>query len=161
MDPRAETLIKTLAVAPHPEGGYFREVYRSTVRVDPVDGRGARTALTVIYFLRAEGQVSRWHRVRSDEVWQFVEGSPLELMVTKSGEMNIGRVKLDSIENGGPAIHVVPAGSWQAARPLGGYTLVTCTVGPGFEFEDFELMAARPDEVARLEAKAPEVRGLV
>ena len=115
----------------------------------------------MIYFLLAEGQVSRWHRVRSDEVWQFVEGSPLELIVAKSGEWKFERIRLDSIENGGRAIRVVPAGRWQAARPLGGYALVTCTVGPGFEFEDFEFLTSRPEEVERLAERAPEMRGLV
>ena len=83
--PRAAALIAQLELQPHPEGGYYRELYRSPHRVQPDDGRAARPALTAIYFLLAAGQHSRWHRLRSDEVWQFLEGDPVELFVVDAG----------------------------------------------------------------------------
>ena len=79
MDTRAAELIASLDLAPHPEGGFFRELYRSDSRVQPLDGRPERRALTTIYVLLPAGEVSRWHRVGSDEVWHFFEGDPLEL----------------------------------------------------------------------------------
>ena len=92
------------------------------------DGAG-RSALTTIYFLLVEGTYSAWHRVQSDEVWHFYEGDALELLTRDSV------TRLDA-EN---RVRVIRANEWQAARPLGAYTLVGCTVGPGFEFEDFEM----------------------
>lgn len=126
---RAQQLIESLTLAPHPEGGWFRQVYKSESRVTRLSDGADRSALTTIYFLLVEGTFSAWHRVSSDEVWHFYEGEPLELL-TKSE-----RVVLDEDNR----VHVIGAGEWQAARPLGAYTLVGCTVGPGFEFDDFEM----------------------
>ena len=81
MHRRAAELIRELGLAPHPEGGFFREIFRSTLLVEPCDGRSRRSALTAIFFLLAQGQVSRWHSVRSDEVWHLYEGGPLELLI--------------------------------------------------------------------------------
>jgi predicted cupin superfamily sugar epimerase len=133
-------LIATLGLVAHPEGGYYSEVYRSPAAVKPADGRDARSALTTIFFLLPQDQVSRWHRVQSDEVWHFYEGAPLELWVTKDLS-RIARHRLGPVEPGQQPVVVVPAGSWQAARSTGGYTLVGCTVGPGFDFKDFALAA--------------------
>ena len=80
MHARAAELIAQLSLQPHPEGGYYREVFRSAGVVTPADGRGARAALTTIYFLLPAGAASRWHRVTSDEVWHFYEGDPIELL---------------------------------------------------------------------------------
>lgn len=150
MDPRAAHLIQALGLAPHPEGGYFREVFRSRDIVQPSDGRGPRPALTTIYFLLPADAVSRWHRVRSDEVWHHYEGDPLELLLMTDGASRLDRVTLGPYRNGQTPVHYVPAGWWQAARPLGAYTLAGCTVGPGFEYADFELLADQPDLAARL-----------
>lgn len=129
MHARAEQLIRTLGLAPHPEGGWYRQVFKSEQRVTRhVDG-AERSALTTIYFLLVEGTYSAWHRVQSDEAWHFYEGDPLELLTRD------GSTRLDAEHR----VHVMRAGEWQAARPLGAYTLVGCTVGPGFEFEDFEM----------------------
>lgn len=129
LHPRAQELIETLALAPHPEGGWYRQVFKSDQRVVRQHDRADRSALTTIYFLLVEGTWSAWHHVKSDEVWHFYEGDPLELLthgtVTRLDENN--------------RVHVIRAGKWQAARPLGAYTLVGCTVGPGFEFDDFEM----------------------
>lgn len=131
-------LVAQLDLQPHPEGGYFREIFRSGDAVEPEDGRGRRSALTTIYFLLAEGDHSRWHRVASDEVWHFYRGAPLELFWVE-GE-TVERRLLGSGD--GDAVHVatVPAGCWQAARPTGPFSLVGCTVGPGFDFSDFEMV---------------------
>jgi uncharacterized protein len=138
MDPRATELIATLNLLPHPEGGYFREVYRSEATVIPDDGRPPRAALTTIYFLLPAGAYSRWHKVLSDEVWHFYEGAPLELLCESQ------RWILGPVGPGQSPVHTVPAGAWQAARSRGVYTLVGCTVGPGFDFADFTLRDGNP-----------------
>jgi len=138
----ASELIASLELVPHPEGGFYRQIYKSPMRVKR--GDDARAALTIIHFLLPFGQISRWHRVTSDEVWTFLKGDPLRLH----------RFDGDVILHAESPIHVVPAGEWQAAEPLGEYTLVACMVAPGFEFEDFAMMAeedakALPDELRR------------
>jgi predicted cupin superfamily sugar epimerase len=139
MDIRAARLIRELDLRPHPEGGYFREVFRSRREVQPLDPRSARSALTTIYFLLVEGQCSRWHRVASDEAWHFYEGDPVDLFWVDTGEV-VHRELLGSLEERARPVHVIPAGCWQAARPTGSYALVGCTVGPGFDFADFEIL---------------------
>lgn len=131
MHPRAAHLIASLQLLPHPEGGWYRQIFKSESRVTRHADGAERSALTTIYFLLVEGAYSAWHRVRSDEVWHFYEGDPLELLTRESSTV------LDAEHR----VHVIPAGVWQAARPLGAYTLVGCTVGPGFEFDDFEMIA--------------------
>ena len=154
---RAAELIEGLGLAPHPEGGYFREVYRSAARVHPLDGRPDRLALTTIYFLLVAGQVSRWHRVASDEVWHYYEGDPLELVVGDAGFDNVSRRLLGPVGDNREPVRVVMAGDWQAARPMGPYTLVGCTVGPGFEFADFEMLDSLPEGAAALRRRHPEL----
>jgi uncharacterized protein len=127
--PRAQELIESLALEPHPEGGWYRQVYKSRERVTRHHDGADRSAITTIYFLLAAGTYSRWHVVQSDEIWHFYEGDPLELRTRDE------RVVLDANHR----IHVIPARTWQSARPLGAYSRVGCTVGPGFEFDDFEL----------------------
>ena len=163
LDPadRAADLIDALNLRPHPEGGYFREVYRSAARVQPADGRAGRLALTTIYFLLVAGQVSRWHRVASDEVWHYYEGDPLELLVADAGFDVVSPRRLGPVGNGIAPVQVVLAGEWQAARPTGRYTLVGCTVGPGFEFEDFQMLDALPDLAAALKRLHPELVALI
>jgi len=158
---RAANLIDTLNLTPHPEGGYFREVYRSAARVQPADGRAARLALTTIYFLLVAGQVSRWHRVASDEVWHYYEGGPLELFVADAGLNGVSRRRLGPVGDNTEPVHVVLAGEWQAARSMGPYTLVGCTVGPGFEFADFQMLDSLPDEAAALRRRQPEVAAFI
>lgn len=153
MDPRAEHLIRTLGLASHPEGGYYREIWRSPLRVEPADGRGSRAASTVIHFLLPAGDVSRWHRVRSDEIFQYCEGAPFELLHMPKGSWNLQRTRIGPE----PAFsHCVPAGCWQASRSSGAYTLVTCTVAPGFEFADFEILADHGELAAELRRASPE-----
>ena len=143
-----QELIASLQLEPHPEGGFYRQIYKSPMTV--VQGERTRAALTIIHFLLPAGQVSRWHRVTSDEVWTFLRGEPLRLHRFDGVAAN------DVVLDESAPIHVVRAGEWQAAEPLGVYALVACFVAPGFEFDDFTLM---PEETA---AKLPpELRRLV
>jgi len=141
MHPRAAELIATLDLKPHPEGGFYREIFRSALRVRPDDERGERAALTTIYFLLPAGAVSRWHLVTSDEVWHLYEGGPLELLEMDVELRNLERYTLAAVAPDRRPVHTVAANRWQAARTLGDYALVGCTVGPGFEFADFRLLA--------------------
>jgi predicted cupin superfamily sugar epimerase len=143
--PRAADLIAALKLVPHPEGGYYGEVHRSGLRVQPLDDRPERPALTTIYFLLTAGQVSLWHRVRSDEVWHFYEGDRLLLSSADPGFERVTRAVLGPPGNGTVPVAVVPADCWQAARSTGAFTLVGCTVGPGFDFADFELLDPSSD----------------
>lgn len=162
MHSRASELIATLDLHPHPEGGYYAEVFRSSARVTPTDARGARSALTTIYFLLPGGASSRWHQVDSDEVWHFYEGDPLELLELDERGATLSRHRLGPVGDGDASpVHTIPAGAWQAARPLGAYTLAGCTVGPGFEFADFRLLADDPTRAAAVRAAWPEVASLV
>ena len=125
----ADELIERLRLEPHPEGGWFRETWR-----DPdVDGR--RGNGTAIYFLLRAGERSHWHRVDAAEVWHHYAGDPLELSIGRDRRVVLG---LDLAAGEVPQA-VVPAGEWQAARSLGAFTLVGCTVSPAFRFEGFEL----------------------
>ena len=123
---QADRLIQLLGLRPHPEGGHFRETYR--------EGNEGRAHSTAIYFLLRAGEASRWHRVDAAEVWHFYRGAPLELKIGK--QVHVLGANIDEAQV--PQL-VVPPGAWQAARSLGEYTLVGCTVAPGFEFSKFEL----------------------
>jgi uncharacterized protein len=138
MDRIAE-LIETLHLEAHPEGGRFAQLYRSASTVVPNDNRGPRAALTTIAFLLVKGEVSAWHRVRSDEAWHFYEGDPLELTWIDAAKKEVIVRVLGPASEGSSPVAVVPAGCWQTARPLGAYALAGCTVAPGFEYDDFEL----------------------
>lgn len=152
MDPRARQLIERLGLAPHPEGGFFREHFRAARQVSPEDGRGARAALTAIHFLLPGGQVSRWHAVASDEVWTFCEGDPLDLVCAAPDTLQVRRVTLGRASEGHAPAFAVPAGHWQAAWPTGAFALVVCAVGPGFDFADFRLLGDDPAARRRIEA---------
>ena len=124
-----------LGLAPHPEGGYYRETWR-----DAPDG-GGRGSGTAIYFLLPGGVLSRWHRVDAVEIWHFYAGAPLELRIGVSGPEAEQTIALgpDLVAGQRPQ-GVVPAHAWQQARSLGAWTLVGCTVSPAFEFEGFEML---------------------
>jgi hypothetical protein len=128
-----QTLIDTLGMQPHPEGGWFVEMFRD------VDGPDGRARSTAIYFLLAEGQSSHWHRVDAVEVWHWYAGAPLELAISEDAK-SVNTLRLGPDLAGGERPQgVVPTGAWQAARSTGAWTLVGCTVAPGFEFSGFEL----------------------
>lgn len=144
MNPRTRILIDSLQLQPHPEGGYYREIFRSGHTVS-ADGDRKRSALTSIYFLLEAGQQSRWHRVLSDEVWSHLEGDVLELFSLDTDSGQPTRARLGPYAPETESTRIIPAGIWQAAQPLGAYTLVTCSVGPGFEFSDFSMAADLPN----------------
>ena len=128
----AAEVIRLLGLRPHPEGGHFRETFRDTAQ-----GRDGRAASTAIYFLLAAGEVSRWHRIDAVEVWHWYAGAPLLLSIADGRRRD---VRLGSGLAGGERPQaIVPAGAWQQARSLGDWTLVGCTVAPGFEFSAFEM----------------------
>ena len=130
--PEPDSIIDLLGLEPHPEGGSFVETWRD----DRSSGRAAGTA---IYFLLRAGEVSHWHRVDSAEVWHRYDGAPLELSTWAQGEPVVRRVLGTDLVAGERPQLVVAPGEWQSARSLGAWTLVGCTVSPGFEFEHFEL----------------------
>jgi uncharacterized protein len=132
----AQTIIKLLGLEPHPEGGHFRETFRDP---NPAGGRAASTA---IYFLLAAGERSHWHRVDAAEVWHWYAGAPLNLAINDGDATIHLRLGADLSAGERPQV-VVPARAWQAAESLGAWTLLGCTVAPGFEFAGFEM--AQPD----------------
>ncbi len=132
-DLSADEVIALLELAPHPEGGHFRETFRDAVSVN-----GTRAASTAIYFLLREGEVSSWHRVDAAEAWHWYAGAPLVLAVADDAGRRTLTLGADLADGQRPQA-VVPAHAWQQARSLGAWTLVGCTVAPGFEFAAFEL----------------------
>ncbi|NBN65819.1 cupin domain-containing protein [Pannonibacter tanglangensis] len=127
-------IIARLGMQPHPEGGYYVEAFRDT----QTDEAG-RPASTSIYFLLPEGVVSRWHRIDAVEVWHWYGGAPLELFISETGQPT-QRVTLgDDLVAGQQPQAIVPRHAWQQAQSLGDYTLVGCTVAPGFLFDTFEM----------------------
>ena len=130
----AAELIKVLALQPHPEGGHYRETFRDDAEVGP-QGRAASTA---IYFLLQAGEVSRWHTVDAVEIWHYYAGDPLEITVHRDGARDRYVLGADIAAGQRPQV-IVPVMAWQMARPLGAWTLVGCTVAPGFEFAGFTL----------------------
>ena len=135
---RAKALIRRLGLKPHPEGGYYREIHRSAENVQT--SRGRRSGLTTIYFLLARGQKSVFHRVLADEAWHWYEGAPLRLIRVGADFRSREKVKLGPVGKTDGQAFVIPRKDWQAAESLGDYTLVGCSVGPGFDFADFTLM---------------------
>ena len=158
---RAAELISLLALQPHPEGGHYRELFRSPHDVQPQDPRGPRSALTSIDFLLVQGQCSAWHRVASDEAWHLLEGGPLVLWLLAPDGAQLERHELAPASSSGTPRHVVPAGWWQTAEPLGEFAYVGATVGPGFDFEDFTFLRAHADEVQRLRELQPDLLRLL
>jgi predicted cupin superfamily sugar epimerase len=153
---RAAELIERLQLQPHPEGGHYRETFRSASPVQTSDGRGPRSALTTIDFLLTRGQFSAWHRVASDEVWHLLEGGPLRLWLVPPSLDRIERIDLKPVSADGAPRHTVPAHWWQAAEPLGEFALVGATVGPGFDFADFGFGRSDAGFIDALRGLAPD-----
>lgn len=153
-----QRLIARLDLAPHPEGGWYREVYRSAQAVETP--RGPRAAITTIHYLLAAGQISRWHVVDSDEVWHYYRGQPLKLLTYAPGSGRLEQLELCEADSA-QQVAVVPAGVWQAAYPQGEYALVGCTVGPGFSFEDFRFVSSLPEHAEHLPGVFGNHRGLL
>jgi hypothetical protein len=171
---RAESWIRRLGLEPHPEGGHYREIYRSPEVVPraglPARFPGERAFATSIYFLLSAGQVSRFHRLKADEVWHLYEGGPAVLHVLDPGTGYRGlRLGLDAGRGEAPQL-VIPAGCWFAVElePGADLLLAGCTMAPGFEFADFELgrgedlrtaFPAQADLIGRLAADGEPRRG--
>ncbi len=126
----ADGIIETLGLRPHPEGGWYAETWR-----DDAPPRGSGSA---IYFLLRAGERSHWHRVDAAETWHHYAGAPLDLSIAEEGRITVARLGTDLGAGERPQV-TVPVGAWQAAEPIGPYTLVGCTVSPAFEFAGFEL----------------------
>jgi predicted cupin superfamily sugar epimerase len=127
----AQEIIDRLNLAPHPEGGYFRETWRAA--------NAGRATGTCIYFLLVGGRPSHWHRVDATEIWHYHAGAPLVLSLGANAEGPArDHLLTPDLAQGAPQI-IVPENHWQAARTTGDYTLVSCTVSPGFVFEGFTL----------------------
>jgi predicted cupin superfamily sugar epimerase len=149
-----EEIITAYRLERHPEGGWFREVHRSSRLLPQVPGYpGVRPAFTAIYFLLARGDSSAFHRLRSEEAWIFLAGDPLELILLGR---EVRRITIGPATNGGDPVAVVPPGELQAARTSGDYTLSACIVAPGFEFADFSMPSR--DELLR---EYPDRRDLI
>jgi uncharacterized protein len=131
----AADVIRLLDLKPHPEGGHYRETFRDD------RGDGVRAASTAIYFLLAEGEVSRWHRVDAAEVWHWHAGAALALSIAPPDGVAVDMLLGADLAAGERPQRVVPPGCWQSARSRGAWTLVGCTVAPGFVFEKFEMAA--------------------
>lgn len=130
----AKDIIAKLDLQPHPEGGWYRQTWQA-------ENQGRATG-TCIYFLLAAGESSHWHRVDATEIWLFHAGAPLTLSLSEHNEGPAqDHLLTPDLSKGAPQI-IVPEGHWQAARTTGAYTLVSCTVSPGFQFDGFELAAA-------------------
>ncbi|PDT45452.1 cupin domain-containing protein [Sinorhizobium fredii] len=131
----AATIIEVLGLARHPEGGWYAETFRDA-------HGGPRGHSTAIYYLLEKGDRSHWHRVRdAAEVWHFYAGAPLELSIAEPGKPAARHRLGPDLLGGERPQHVVPAGWWQSAASLGDWTLVGCTVAPGFDFSAFEMAA--------------------
>ncbi len=141
---KIEKIIQKLELQPHPEGGYFKETYRSAGEINhlPSKYKGKRNHSTCIYFLLTSAYFSAFHRINQDEIWHFYDGSPINLhMISEDGSYSkviIGR----DFDAGFHLQYVVPGGTWFAANVINPaeYSLVGCTVAPGFDFKDFELL---------------------
>ena len=142
---KSKQWISKLNLQPHPEGGYYSEVYRSDEIIPNASLNrryiGSRSISTSIYFLLDGNQFSAFHKIRSDELWHFYDGSAIKLyLISEDGKLEIQNVGINIGQNEFPQI-TIPKNVWFAAEPIDkeSYTLVGCTVAPGFDFNDFEL----------------------
>lgn len=142
----ARTLVETLRLAPHPEGGWYREIHRSPSTVETP--RGKRSAITTIYYLLEADQLSRWHVVESDEIWHFYAGAPLELVAYDSDTRQLTKHLLAQPNDSAIPVATIEAKVWQTARSTGEWSLVGCSVGPGFDFSDFRFVSSLKDHKA-------------
>jgi predicted cupin superfamily sugar epimerase len=136
---KVQAYIAQLNLLPHPEGGYFKETYRSPLTYENENFNAPRNLSTGIYFLLTEDNFSAFHRIKSDEMWHFYDGDTLLVhIIHPDGQYACIQLGKD-IENGEQPQAVVPANSWFASESKGNYSLVGCTVAPGFDFDDFEM----------------------
>jgi len=156
MNPRASVLIDLLGLDPHVGGGYIGDVFRSAKLVHLPGSFDTRRAMTSAYYLLAAGEFDCWHRLAGDEVWHFIEGAPMELLWIEPGGEKDTRALLGEVAIESRPVAVVPGGCWQMARTTGAYTLVGCTMGPGFEYVDYQAIKDLPDEAGEFQRRFPE-----
>jgi predicted cupin superfamily sugar epimerase len=138
-----QDVISILGLQKHPEGGYYLETFRDTLKLSTNLHHSQRDASTLIYYLLERGRRSHWHRIDVAEVWHYYAGAPLELLMSKDDGITPEKSVLGiDLRDGQRPQLVVPANIWQTAESLGDWTLVGCTVAPGFVFETFELAAS-------------------
>jgi len=130
----AREIIRLLDLQPHPEGGHYRETFRDSAQ----DAHG-RSCGTAIYYLLEAGEVSEWHRVDAAEIWHYYAGAPMVITLSPNGHDASAHHLGPELQAGQRPQIVVPAGYWQCATSLGAFTLVGCTVAPGFSFDGFEM----------------------
>lgn len=142
-NPAMENLIRTYGLSPHPEGGWYKEIYRSEFSIHSDRAGSPRAAVTHIYFLLGKGELSRFHRVVHDEIWHLYRGDPLTLHL-----FNGTALRTRTIGPGQPHYTaVVPGNVWQAAESTGDYSFMGCTVAPGFDFEDFTFLSEASEDL--------------
>jgi predicted cupin superfamily sugar epimerase len=152
-----QKLIDKYHLVPHPEGGYFSEFYRSVQSVKSATVNQDRRSVTHIYFLLPEGQLSLFHKVVHDEIWNFYEGDPIKLL--KYDGLGIEEDIIGAARNG--YVSIVKGGVYQAAESTGAYSLVGCTVAPGFEFEDFSFLRDESELKEKFLKEFPDYRKFV
>lgn len=152
-----QNLIERYRLIPHPEGGYYKEVYRSPQGVNSHTVHSERCAVTHIYFLLTKGQISRFHKVCHDEIWNFYEGAPLNLITWDQGA--ITEQLIGKNEDGYFAI--IQGGIYQAAETTGDYTLIGCSVAPGFDFNDFSFLQDDIEQRSLMVTSAPQFKRFI
>lgn len=157
MNERAEHLKRLLALEPHVEGGHYRRIYESTSSVAFGDEQRKRPMATSIYYLLCASEISHWHRIDADEIWHWYEGDPIEMLRFDPRDQQLARHRLGPVSDDSAPVFVVPAGSWQAARPLGEYALVGCTVAPGYEWRGFTTLEGNQIVIDQLRDICPDL----
>jgi hypothetical protein len=154
-----EKIIEILDLSEHPEGGYFRQTYKSDFIVQPLKKSYARSCATHIYYYLGKGMYSKFHKVKHDEIWNLYDGAGIKLHVYDA-ENNV--VEERTLSKRGFDFHTVVCGDlWQAAEPIGDYVLVGCTVAPGWEFEDEVYLCDRPEIADKLTDLRPDLKRLL
>lgn len=157
---RAQHLKRLLALEPHVEGGHYRRIYESSNRIAFGDEKRERAMATSIYYMLCAGEISRWHRVDADEIWHWYEGEALEMLRFDPHDRQVSKHVLGPVGLESAPVFVVPAGCWQAARPLGNYALVGCTVAPGYEWRGFSTLCDEATAIDMLREVDPDLLAL-
>ncbi len=153
-----QNIIKKYNLIPHPEGGYYREIFRSPTQINSPKVNKERTAATHIYFFLMQNQISKFHKVVHDEIWNFYQGDALKI-ITFEGETAKETIIGHRQKHGYTVI--IPGGCYQAAESTGEYSLVGCTVAPGFEFEDMSFLSQDESSKSKLLKKYPEYKKFI
>lgn len=154
-----KSIIEKLDLKPHPEGGHYKQVFKDSINVTAEDGtRRYRSALTDIYFLLAKGEISSFHKVKQSEIWHFYSGAPLLLYDLTEDLQTLAIVELGKDLN---FKHTVKANHFQAALSTGDYSLVGCSVAPGFEFDDFSFLKDDSDLAELAGKRYPDLKYLL